>query len=79
MCSQPPMSCRHCGQTIQQVPVTELRLPSMVRTTESAERIRAEIRAEVGELVWETTETRRYTCASANVWHEPQLTTRDNR
>lgn len=64
-------TCRNCGQPIRQVRVDEVILPPMVRTMQSATAMRDQLRAEVGELVWETSETRRYTCASASLYHEP--------
>lgn len=64
-------TCRHCGQRIQPVSVADLRLPPTVGTAEAAEALRADVRAAVGELAWEVVGTRRDTCASASLWHEP--------
>lgn len=68
---KPQAICKHCAQQIRLVAVEDVLLPPTVSKTEDAGRMWAEIREEVGEQVWETTETRRYTCASASVWHQP--------
>lgn len=72
--------CRHCENQIHPIPVEEVPSPrGGFRSNEQRQAHVDGIRADVGDTVWITTESRRYTCASASIYHEPRAAYGDRR